>query len=112
MAPLTIRAASCCIFSNSFVSYCVHLPHETSAYSSNHLINEKNEDLQWFSVKLEFKFSYYIYTMPSFSLDVVNVFLPRNFICKSKSQVFVRINSVVGWLVHLNGWMKWFNELS
>ena len=41
VAPLTIRAASCCIFSSSFASYCVQLSHTTSAYSSNGLINEK-----------------------------------------------------------------------
>ena len=41
VAPLTIRAASCCIFSNYFASYCIQLSHTTSAYSSNGLINEK-----------------------------------------------------------------------
>ena len=41
VAPLTIRAASCCIFSNSFASHCVQLSNTTSAYSSNGLINEK-----------------------------------------------------------------------
>ena len=45
VAPLTIRAASCCIFSNSFASYCVQLFKTTSAYSSNGLINEKKDDL-------------------------------------------------------------------
>ena len=38
VAPLTIRAASCCIFSNSFALYCVQLSHTMSAYSS--LMNE------------------------------------------------------------------------
>ena len=41
VAPVTIRAASVCIFSKSFASYTVHLFQTTSEYSIIGLMKEK-----------------------------------------------------------------------
>ena len=39
-APITIRAVSFCIFSNSLTSYYVEMSHTTSAYTRDGLIKE------------------------------------------------------------------------
>ena len=39
-APVTLLAVSFCIYSNSVISHCAHLPHTTSAYYSRGPMND------------------------------------------------------------------------